>query len=316
MKDIRARSRLATAVVTLAAAVAAAGAAVDSPASAGTPPSASASTPTTYNCAFTISVLGVPVSATLPVPVTVDLPEVPMRDGVTVPAGSVPVSMALDLGALTDIEGLGVANAIVQLIGLDGVLGGRVGLDATHALSVGSVPVTAAVTAAPVVLGDLLTSGVLTGSGSLDSFAPRGAGREDVSLPAAFDLVPSGMSGPSVGSLLPVTFAPVTCASATGAPAVVGRVDVVAAGTRWAPVSSRLRVVGPKHARSGRPVAFRATLPGGAGRIFARVGQRMVGQAVLVDGQARVRVRGLVRGTNRITFTAGTARAVATVRVR
>ena len=272
--------------------------------------------PATYDCAFTVSGLGAPVSATLPVPVTVSLPQAPMRDGTAVPAGSAPVTATLDLGALTDVEGLGVANAIVQLIGFDGVLGGSVALDAAHPLSIGSVPATSALTAAPVTLDDLLSGGTITATGSLDAFTPRGAGTEGVTLPAAFDLVLSGTSGASVGTLLPVTFDPVTCTSVTGGPARVGSVSVLGAGTTRASVSSRLRVVGPRHARRGKPVAFRASLPGGSGLVVARVGRRTVGQAVLANGTARLTVRGLRPGTQHIRFASGPTQAAATVRVR
>lgn len=311
MKHLRALPRLATAAA--AGATALAGLVITAaPATATTAATASA----TYNCAFTITVLGVPVSATLPVPVTATVPDLPMWEGTTVPAGSVPLSADLDLDALTDLDGLAVTNAIVQLVGFDGVLGGSVGLDAAHSLSVGSVPVSSTLTAAPVLLDDLLSGGVLTGSGSLGSFTPQGTGLEDVSLPAAFDLVPSGTSGSSVGALLPVTFDPVTCTSATGAPTVVGRVNVAAAGTPWTPAFSKLSVVGPKHARRGKAVAFRASLPGGSGSVVARIGRRVVGRASLARGAAKVSVRGLRKGANRIVFTVGKAQALATVRVR
>lgn len=317
MKHFRALPRLVAGAAALAALVVTG--AVTEVATSGPAMAAGAASTTpaaTYECTFVVSLLGVPVSATLPVPVTVSLPEVPLWDGTTVPAGSVPVSASLDLGALTDLGGMAVANAIVQLIGFDGLLGGTIGLDPSHPLTVGSVPVTSALSATPVLLADLLSSGILTGTGSLGSFVPRGTGTQSVSLPAAFDLVPHGTSGPSLGALLPVGFAPVHCTSASGAPQVVGHVSVAAAGTPWAPLSSRLTVAGPKHARRGQAVSFRVSLPGGAGRVVARVGRRMVDQAFLLDGRARLTVRGLRPGTDRIRFTAGSASATATVRVR
>lgn len=322
MKYFRALSAVAATAVTVAGLMGT-GAATAAPGGAG-----AKAAPPTYSCVFTIDLLGVPVSATLPVPITTTVPNVPMYDGTPVPAGAAPLSASLDLGALTDLDGMAVTSAIVQLIGFDGVLGGGLGFDATHPLTIGSVPVTSSLSAAPEELDSLLDAGTLTGSGSLDPFTPQGTGLQDVSLPATFDLVPSGTSGASVGALLPVTFAPVTCTSASGAPVVVGKVNVAAAGSTWTPVpgpgapgsrgraTHRLNIVGPKHARRGATLAFVASLPGGSGSVVATIGRRVVGRAALAGGAARVRVHGLRQGTNRITFAAGQARASVTVRVR
>lgn len=314
MKHLRALPRAAA--IATAAAAALAGLVVTSGPATAASSTDDASPSATYNCVFTISLLGIPVTATLPIPVTASVPDVPMWDGTTVPAGAVPLSAALDIDALTDLDGLAVTNALVQLVGLDGLLGGTVALDAAHPVRVGPVPVTASLSAAPEALDDLLSDSFLTGSGALDPFTPQGTGLEDVSLPAAFELVPQGTSGSSVGALLPVTLAPVTCTSATGAPAVVGRVNVAAAGTAWTPASASLSVAGPKRARHGKPVSFRASFPGASGTVVARVGRRFVGRATLAAGTARVKVRGLRRGTNHIVFSVGSARTTATVKVR
>lgn len=268
--------------------------------------SATAATPVTYNCTFTgLNALNAPVPVTLPVPVTTMFPTAPLAAGQTVPSGLVPISATLDLSqAATDPQ---VSLALGTLVGVTGKLGGSVVFGSTNPVLLGSVPVTGALTSPQVALTSLLSG--LTGTGTLNSFTPQGSGLENVSLPAAFTLVPSAVDG----SNSPVSLPPIPCTSATGSRVVVGQVRV-AASTTQAP--GKLSVTGPKKARFGKVVTFKVSQPNGSGTVVAKVGTKVVGRATLTNGAAAVKVKHLKKGKDTIVFSVGSAKVKVKITVR
>lgn len=268
-----------------------------------------------YDCSFgtsgVVGLLSTPITLRVPVSVSVT-PSAPLVAGSAVPAGAVQVSVDLDLDVLTDVGGLEVSTALSTAISLEGQLGGRIVLDSSDPLMLGSVPVTTAVASSPLSLADLLSDSVLSGTGSLDAFTPRGSGLEPLTMPASFQL----QLGDPLGELVSTGLGSVTCTSATGAPAVVSRVEVLGDGASAGTAARALTVSGPHRGRLGRPLVFRVTLPGVSGRVVASVAHKVVARSVLRQGFARVRIKGLRRGPHRIVFSAGPYRAAVRVVIR
>lgn len=270
--------------------------------------SANAATPVNYVCQFSDGLGGtVPVT----VPLTATFPTTPLQAGTPVPAGLVPVSALLDLSGLQSAPA--VTTLLAQTLGLDGTLGGSVLLDPAHPIMLGSVPVTTTLTAAPTQLLNLLSTLSMTGSGTLGAFTPTGSGAENVTLPSTFNLVPSGVSGSSLGTPAPVTFPAVPCTSSTGASVVVGQVQVAPAASTQV---GKLVVKGPKKAKFGKAVVFKVSQTNGTGTVLAKVGKKVVGRGTLTNGAASVKVKHLKKGKDKIVFSVGTAKVTVKITVR